>query len=231
MLRGDESWCQGFSEPEAGSDLGSLRTTAWSEMATSGSFEARSCGPVGPTMPHAASCWRAPKGPGVALEASAAFFVDMDRPGITVRPLDTMAGVDEFCETFFDDVRVPAGRLLGSQGGGWRVAQHILACDAGPIFWQRASWLLFHLGEPRMADASDVTAQRLIGLAFADVSALRSRSRSTQLQVAAGELRPAESSVDKILIRRGRSGGLRGGASCPARCHRTGRHPSGRPLP
>jgi len=125
----------------------------------------------------------------------------MENPGITVRPLETMAGVDEFCETFFDDVRVPADRLLGLQGGGWQVAQHILACERGPIFWQRASWLLFHLGElARMADTSDVTAQRLIGLAFADVSALRSRSRSTQWQVARGELRPAESSVDKILI-------------------------------
>ena len=200
MLRGDESWCQGFSEPEAGSDLGSLRTTAerdgneWiirgQKLWTSWAH-------------HAARCivLARSEGPGSGSRGISAFFVDMDRPGITVRPLDTMAGVDEFCETFFDDVRVPAGRLLGSQGGGWRVAQHILACERGPIFWQRASWLLFHLGElARMADASDVTAQRLIGLAFADVSALRSRSRSTQLQVAAGELRPAESSVDKILI-------------------------------
>jgi alkylation response protein AidB-like acyl-CoA dehydrogenase len=112
-----------------------------------------------------------------------------------------MAGVDEFCETFFDDVRVPARRVLGAPGQGWQVAQYILACERGPIFWQRASWLLHHLTELcTMADAGDVAAQILIGHAFAEVSALRARSRFTQRQVAAGQLRGAESSIDKILI-------------------------------
>jgi alkylation response protein AidB-like acyl-CoA dehydrogenase len=125
----------------------------------------------------------------------------MDSPGIDVHPLDTLAGVDEFCETFFDEVRVPADRLLGAPGKGWQVAQHILGCERGPIFWQRASWLLHHLGEiAAMTDDDDVAAQRLIGLAFADVSALRARSRATQWQVAAGDLRAAESSIDKVLI-------------------------------
>jgi len=200
MLRGDESWCQGFSEPEAGSDLGSLRTTAERD---GDNWVIRGQKLWTSWAHHAARCivLARSEGPGSGSRGISAFFVDMENPGITVRPLETMAGVDEFCETFFDDVRVPADRLLGLQGGGWQVAQHILACERGPIFWQRASWLLFHLGElARMADTSDVTAQRLIGLAFADVSALRSRSRSTQWQVARGELRPAESSVDKILI-------------------------------
>ena len=200
MLRGDESWCQGFSEPEAGSDLGSLRTTAerdgdeWvirgQKLWTSWAH-------------HAARCivLARSEGPGSGSKGISAFFVDMNSPGITVRPLETMAGVDEFCETFFDDVRVPAGRLLGRQGAGWQVAQHILACERGPIFWQRASWLLFHLGElARMADATDATAQRLIGQAFADVSALRRASTLDPTPGGGGDLRPAESSVDKILI-------------------------------
>ena len=200
MLRGDETWCQGFSEPEAGSDLGSLRTTAvrdgdaWvlqgQKLWTSWAHHAARCVVLART-----------EGPGTGSRGISAFFVDMDSPGIDVHPLDTMAGVDEFCETFFDEVRVPADRLLGAPGQGWQVAQHILACERGPIFWQRASWLLHHLGEiAGMADAADVAAQRLIGLAFAEVSALRARSRSTQRQVAAGDLRAAESSVDKILI-------------------------------
>ncbi len=200
MLRGDETWCQGFSEPEAGSDLGSLRTTAvmdgeaWvlrgQKLWTSWAHHAARCIVLART-----------EGPDTGSRGISAFFVDMDSAGISVHPLDTMAGVDEFCETFFDEVRVPQERLLGSQGQGWRVAQHILACERGPIFWQRASWLLHHLGEiATMADASDTVAQRLIGLAFADVSALRARSRSTQERVAAGDLRAAESSIDKILI-------------------------------
>jgi alkylation response protein AidB-like acyl-CoA dehydrogenase len=200
MLRGDETWCQGFSEPEAGSDLGSLRTTAvpdgdgWvlrgQKLWTSWAHHAARCVVLART-----------EGPGTGSRGISAFFVDMDSPGVSVRPLDTMAGVDEFCETFFDEVRVPAGRLLGARGRGWSVAQYILACERGPIFWQRASWLLHHLGEiAGTADASDVTAQQLIGEAFAQVSALRARSRVTQRRVAAGDLQPADSSVDKILI-------------------------------
>jgi alkylation response protein AidB-like acyl-CoA dehydrogenase len=200
MLRGDETWCQGFSEPEAGSDLGSLRTTAvrdgdmWvlqgQKLWTSWAHHATRCIVLART-----------EGPDTGSRGISAFFVDMDSVGVNVHPLDTMAGVDEFCETFFDEVRVPEERLLGPQGQGWRVAQHILACERGPIFWQRASWLLHHLGEiATMADGSDAVAQRLIGLAFADVSALRARSRSTQERVAAGDLGAAESSIDKILI-------------------------------
>ena len=59
-----------------------------------------------------------------------AFFVDMDTPGITVRPLETMHGVDEFCEVFFDDVVVPADRMLGEPGDGWRLAMDLLPVRA-----------------------------------------------------------------------------------------------------
>jgi alkylation response protein AidB-like acyl-CoA dehydrogenase len=200
LLRGDELWCQGFSEPEAGSDLGSLRTVAvgdgdgWvisgQKLWTSWAHHAARCIVLART-----------EGPDTGSRGISAFFVDMDSPGITVQPILTMADVDEFCETFFDEVRVPEARLLGKRGEGWKVAQHILACERGPIFWQRASWLLHHLGEvASSASASDTTAQRLLGLAYADVFALRARSRSTQHQVAKGDLRAAESSIDKILI-------------------------------
>jgi alkylation response protein AidB-like acyl-CoA dehydrogenase len=112
-----------------------------------------------------------------------------------------MADVDEFCETFFDGVRVPADRMLGERGRGWGVTQHVLACERGPIFWQRGGWLLHHLEEiARLADAEDDTAARMLGQAFADVHALRSRSRLTQWLVAEGELRGPESSIDKVLI-------------------------------
>jgi alkylation response protein AidB-like acyl-CoA dehydrogenase len=200
MLRGDEMWCQGFSEPEAGSDLGSLRTTA---VADGDTWVIQGQKLWTSWAHHAARCivLARTEGPDTSSRGISAFFVDMDTPGINVRPLQTMADVDEFCETFFDEVRVPAERLLGAQGRGWQVAQHILACERGPIFWQRASWLLHHLGElAAIADVSDTTAQRLIGLAYADVFALRARSRTTQQQVAAGDLRGAESSIDKILI-------------------------------
>ena len=148
LLRGDETWCQGFSEPEAGSDLGSLRTTAardgdgWviqgQKLWTSWAH-------------HAARCvvLALDRGTGTGSRGITAFFVDMDSPGVDVHPLETMAGVDEFCETFFDGCVSQRTDCSGAPGQGWRVAQHILACERGPIFWQRASWLLHHLRRDR----------------------------------------------------------------------------------
>jgi alkylation response protein AidB-like acyl-CoA dehydrogenase len=130
-----------------------------------------------------------------------AFFVDMRSPGVDVRPLQTMAGVDEFCETFFDEVRVPADRLLGERAQGWAVAQYILACERGPIFWQRGGWLLHHLGEvAALVGAADSSANTALGHAYADVMMLRARSRTTQYRVAEGDLQGAASSIDKVLI-------------------------------
>ena len=125
LLSGRETWCQGFSEPGSGSDLASLSTraeqrgdewvvngqkvwTSFAQYATRCVLLTRS-GPPG-TPNH---------------EAITAFFVDMDTPGITVRPLRTMHGVDEFCEVYFDDVVVPADRMLGQPGDGWRLAMDL----------------------------------------------------------------------------------------------------------
>ena len=200
LLRGDELWCQGFSEPDAGSDLGSLRTTArpdgddWvingQKLWTSWAHHAARCVVLART-----------EGPGSGSRGITAFFVDMASPGLHARPLDSMADVDEFCETFFDDVRVPTGRMLGRPGEGWAVAQHILACERGPIFWQRGGWLLHHLGEvAALVEPGDDGAERALGHAYADVFALRARSRITQHRFAAGDARGPDSSVDKVLI-------------------------------
>jgi alkylation response protein AidB-like acyl-CoA dehydrogenase len=125
----------------------------------------------------------------------------MDTPGIDVRPMQTMADVDEFCETFFDAVRVPSSRMLGEPGGGWAVAQYVLACERGPIFWQRGAWLLHHLSEiTQYVDPGDTYSVHLLGEAYADVYAFRARSRLTQRSIAHGHLQGAESSIDKILI-------------------------------
>ena len=200
LLRGDELWCQGFSEPEAGSDLGSLRTMArqdgddWvisgQKVWTSWAHHASRCIVLARTEANE----RGARG-------ISAFFVDMDSPGVDVRPLRTMADVDEFCEMFFDDVRVPGDRMLGERGRGWDVTQHILACERGAIFWQRGSWLLHHLGDAAARCPQDrATAHYRLGNAYADVIALRARSRSTQRRVAGGGLELADSSVDKVLI-------------------------------
>jgi len=198
LLRGEESWCQGFSEPDAGSDLGSLRTTATSsgdgwvingeKLWTSFAHRASRCVVLARTGE-----------PGSGSRGISAFLVDMDTPGITASPLRTMAGVDEFCSTSFADVAVPASRLLGSTGGGWQVAQHILSCERGPIFWQRGAWLGHHLAKLVPA-ARDARSQALLGDAFQLLWAFRARSMATQRQIAQGHLPGPEASVDKIMI-------------------------------
>ncbi len=132
MLRGDDIWCQGFSEPDAGSDLASLKTSAvldgdhylvngqktWNTL---GAFANR-CELLVRTDPTA------PKHQGISC-----LLVDMTLPGIDARPLVTITGEREFSEIFFTDVRVPREALLGPVNEGWRVAMTTLAYERGTV--------------------------------------------------------------------------------------------------
>jgi alkylation response protein AidB-like acyl-CoA dehydrogenase len=196
LLRGEEFWCQGFSEPDAGSDLGSLRTTArprpggWvlngEKLWTSWAH-------------HATRCIVLARTGGPGSRGISAFLVDMDTPGVTASPLETMGGVDEFCSTSFVDVDVPADRLLGDLDAGWRVAQFILSCERGAIFWQRGAWLAHHLGL-LLASAPDGGSATALGEAYQLLWAFRATSKATQHRIAAGDLPGPEASVDKIMI-------------------------------
>jgi len=200
LLRGEETWCQGFSEPDAGSDLGSLRTTAvptangdgWvingEKLWTSFAHHAGRCVVLARTgTPESGS------------KGITAFLVDMDTPGVEVRPLATMAGVDEFCSTSFVDVVVPNDRLVGGVGDGWKTAGFILACERGPIFWQRASSLARHLSL-LLPHATDPRSHALLGEAYQSLWAFRARSLSTLHGMSDGSLPGPEASIDKILI-------------------------------
>ncbi len=196
LLCGEEFWCQGFSEPEAGSDLGSLRATAelrgdvWvvngEKLWTSFAHHATRCVVLARTG--------RPGSRGIS-----AFLVDMDTPGVTARPLRTMAKVEEFCSTSFIDVEVPADRLLGDVDAGWKVAQHILSCERGAIFWQRGAWLGHHLGL-LLDQAGETGSMAALGQAYQLLWAFRATSKATQERIAAGRLPGPEASVDKIMI-------------------------------
>jgi alkylation response protein AidB-like acyl-CoA dehydrogenase len=130
IVQGETIWCQGFSEPNAGSDLGALKTRGivdgrdlvieghkiWSSFAD--------------IADHQELLIRTD--PGAKTSAALTWVIcPMDAAGITVRPIRTMAGVHKFCEVFYDEVRVPLSNVVGGMNSGWATAMSTLAFERG----------------------------------------------------------------------------------------------------
>jgi alkylation response protein AidB-like acyl-CoA dehydrogenase len=141
ILSGDDVWVQGYSEPEAGSDLAGLKLRAvrdgdeWvlngQKMWTSRGNEGNWMFVLARTDPDA------PKHRGITF-----MLCDLSTPGVEVRPIKTLTGEDEFCEAFFTDVRIPLGNVMGEVNKGWQVANSLLGHERGeeaatnPIFFR-----------------------------------------------------------------------------------------------
>jgi alkylation response protein AidB-like acyl-CoA dehydrogenase len=161
ILRGDDVWCQGFSEPDAGSDLASLRTRAVRDgdqyvvtgrkIWTSNAQVADYCELLVRTDPDAPS-----------HEGITWIVMPMDAPGIEVRPMRTLTGVSEFGEMFLDDVRIPAENVVGAENDGWRVAMVTFGFERGTAFVSEL------LGSRRLlADLVEIARKTTLGSATA----------------------------------------------------------------
>jgi len=140
IVRGQVRWCQGYSEPEAGSDLASLRTSAVLE----GDHYVVNGQKVWTSHANLAD-WMfclvrtdpsAPKREGISF-----LLIDMASAGIATKPITLISGSSPFCETFFDDVRVPKSHLVGELNGGWAIAKALLRYERGLISTARAASL------------------------------------------------------------------------------------------
>ena len=204
LLSGAEMWCQGFSEPGTGSDLAALscRAVPDGDAATASTWVVNGQKVWTSLAQYSDRCVLLTRtGPAESRHRGiTAFFVDMDTPGITVAPLEMINGVREFAEVFFDDVVVPADRILGEVNGGWAVAMSILPYERSSCFWQRIAYLYRRLELlVEVAPDDDRTAE-VVGDTFLQLHALRARSRATQHRLADGATLGAETSIDKVLV-------------------------------
>jgi alkylation response protein AidB-like acyl-CoA dehydrogenase len=204
ILSADELWCQGFSEPEAGSDLASLRTTAvetsdgWridgqKTWISWGQF-ARWCGVLARTDADV------PKHKGISL-----LVVDMESPGVEVRPMEQITGHAEFCELFLDGVVVPAGNMLGGRGDGWKIAMHVVAHERGTAALPRQvllrTWLDRLVADARAAGAlEDEHAREQLARALIEIEVLRHHASRTMSAFLNGGAVGPESSGVKLLM-------------------------------
>jgi alkylation response protein AidB-like acyl-CoA dehydrogenase len=203
ILRGESVWCQGFSEPAAGSDLASLRTRAerrGDEYVVTGQK-------VWSTRAHVADYCEllvrtdanAPKHAGITW-----LILDMRQPGVKVRPIRTIDGESHFCEVFLDEARVPVADRVGEENDGWRVANVTLRFERGTAFAQHIITLrsqvlrLGSLARSRLGargTASD-DLRRRIGRLYASVEALW---RMTQMCITEAERTGAPSPLGSAV--------------------------------
>ncbi len=208
IMASDEVWCQGFSEPNAGSDLASVRTKAerhgdkfivnGQKVWTSYAQYSQWCFALVRTDPSA------PKHKGLSF-----LLIDMASPGISIRPLRQISGECEFNETFFDNVEVPVENIVGEINGGWTIAMTTLAYERGPEdalgrqirFKQELDQLLIALSAQKRGNSTaidDPDNRQKLARSITEVEAMRLNSLRTFSKYLNGEERGPDASLIKL---------------------------------
>jgi alkylation response protein AidB-like acyl-CoA dehydrogenase len=209
ILRGDEVWCQGFSEPGSGSDLASLRTRGvvdgdhlvvsgqkiWTSYADAADFQELLVRTEAGSERHKGLSW---------------VICDMRSQGITVHPIRQMTGEAEFCSVFYDDVRIPIANVVGEVGKGWATAMATLGFERGTAFIGDMVQLMLTVeelvthakgnplpGAKRPAWTDDMVRRRLM-THRAEISALRAMNYANLSRYSNGETPGGEGSIVKV---------------------------------
>lgn len=197
LLSGDELWCQGFSEPDAGSDLASLRTsairdgsgyringtkcwTSWAVFADRSAVLAR----TGTTQER--------------HRGLSAFFVDMKSEGVEVRPIRQANGTPELAEVTFTNVWVTQDNLIGEEGHGWTFALDVLSCERAAFAWLRQAVLM--AAADRLAAKVTPESASVMGEVVLDLFALRASSAQAVRELADGRFMGPAAAPSKSLL-------------------------------
>ena len=204
-----EIWVQGFSEPEAGSDLAALRTTARREgdefvvngqkLWASGARYADWCLLLARTDPQA------PKRRGISY-----FLFDLRTPGVDIRPIRNAVGESHFCEIFLTDVRIPAHQLVGAENEGWQVAGQTLSAERGLTMLELSErlgqagmkWLLEacrRFGVDGLRPIDDPVVRDRLAILDTEIAGLRALCRTLVEHHSDGHEKPADASIVKLF--------------------------------
>ena len=189
ITHGTDIWCQGFSEPGAGSDLAALRTAAvkngdhyvvnGQKIWSSGAINAQYCLLLARTDPNGKR-----KHDGISY-----FIMDMKSPGVEVRPIRQITGESEFAEIFMDDVKIPVENLIGAEGNGWNIAQSTLSTERGLLIFGAVERLArsFELErrDARETWMRDVQLRREYAALYAELQSVRLMIRQLLIELEA----------------------------------------------
>jgi len=210
ILTGDSLWCQGFSEPNAGSDLASLKTAGvidgddlvvngtktWTTDGQYADFQELLIRTTPGSERHKGLTW---------------VICDMRAPGITVHPIRTMMGDEHVNTTFYDNVRIPLSNVVGELGGGWKTAMSTLAFERGTGFigdqlalYERVNQAIELAGRTRLEDGilaiedSDISGR--LALIKADTMAIRAMTFAQISEIGQGNNPGPKGSLMKLMV-------------------------------